>query len=386
MNRKGKYRRQALTVCTLGGNGAGKTSLTAAIRKIVSRIGSTPADRQDIEAQEPTRQTISASVDISYRSIDYETGGRHYTQIDGLSHADNIKMLISGCPRIRGLIWVVSASDGVTEESKTQIQLASQTHIPAVITFLNQSEKIDDAELVDICAMEIREILTDCGYSESKSPIVIGDALKTLKYKGQDLDSTHCKPIVDVIFAMGRCMPEPMDSADLPLLMPIREANDHPDYISTLRGDVIQGHLAVGQALDIVGKGERIKTRLVEMGDGEVIVDAEPGWILPGQVVSEPRSIRSYTAFKAAIYMMTQQESRTHVPLIDNDTPEVHLWTIDVSGNLRLPPDVPILNPGEHTYVSISLSVPMALQIGSRFELKKMGALIAIGSVTKIIE
>ena len=386
MDDKKSFRHQALIVCTLGGAQAGKTSLTAAMAKVVSRIGSTPEDSEDIESQLSVHHPVSDGVSLNYRAVDYETSGRHYTQIDSLSDADTVKMLISGTPEVRGAIWVVSAVDGATESSETQIRLASQTHVPVIITFLNQTERIEDPELIEICAMEIREMLADYGYEKENSPIIVGDALKALRYKGHNLDSEHWKPIVDLILAMGRCMPQPINPVDLPLLMPIREVTDDPKGISTLRGEVIQGGLAVGHAVDIVGKGERVKTRLIALRDGEVQVDAEPGWISPGQVVSEPKSIKSHTVFEAAVYVMTPEECKTHVPLVGNDKPEIHLWTIDVTGHLHLPPDVPMVNPGEHAHVSIALDVPMALQIGTRFEIKKMEARIGMGVVTEIVE
>ena len=283
------------------------------------------------------------------------------------------------------LMGCVSAVDGVTEVAEAQIRLANQTHVPVIITFLNQSEKVDDRELTEICAMEVREILTDCGYEEEKSPIIVGDALKALRYKGQNLDSDHWKPIVDLILAMGGCMPQPINQFNLPLLMSIREVTDDPKGVSTLRGDVIQGGLAVGHALDIVGKGERIKTRLVGLKDDDVQVDAEPGWLSPGQVVSEPKSIKSHTTFEAAVYVMTQEECRTHVPLVGNDKLDIHLWTIDVTGHLRLPPDIPIVNPGEHARAFITIDVPMALQVSTRFQIKKMGAQVGMGVVTEIL-
>ena len=386
MDDKRGYRHEALIVCTLGGAQAGKTSLTAAMTKVVSRIGSTPVDSEDIEPQQASHHPISEGVGLDYRAVDYETSGRHYSQIDCRSHADTIKMLVSGSPEVRGAIWVVSAVDGVTESSETQIRLARQTHVPVIITFLNQTERVEDPELIEICAVEIRELLTDYGYEEENSPIIIGDALKALRYKGHNLDSEHWKPIVDLILAMGRCMPQPIKPIDLPMLMPIREVTDDPKGISTLRGEVIQGGLAVGHAVDIVGKGERVKTRLIALRDGEVQVDAEPGWISPGQVVSEPKSIKSHTVFEAAVYVMTPEECKTHVPLVGNDKPEIHLWTIDVTGHLHLPPDVPMVNPGEHAHVSIALDVPMALQVCTRFEIKKMGARIGMGVVTEIVE
>ena len=200
-------------------------------------------------------------------------------------------------------------------------------------------------------------------------------------------------------------MPQPLNPLDLPLLMPIRKVIDNPKGTSTLYGEVVQGGLAVGHPVDVVGKGDRIKTRCVGLrhsgtadstgekhdeegkrGEDEVQVDAEMGWITPGQVVSQPKSIRSHTAFEAAVYVMTQEECGTHIPLVGNDKPEIHLWTIDVIGHLHLSSEIAIVNPGEHATVQISLDVPMPLEIGTRFEIKKMDVKIGIGVVTEIIE
>ena len=394
MDEKRQYRHQGLTICTLGGVEHGKTMLTAGIIKVVSRIGSAQTDPADFESQQPTHHSIGQQTYVSYKVVDYETSGRHYTHIDGLTHAENVKMLIGGSPAIRGAILVVSAVDGVTAEAEAEIRLASQVRIPTVVTFLNKAEKVKDPELIEICEMEIREVLTDCGYAEDESPIIVGDAEKAFNYKGQNLNSDHWKPIVDLIFAMNRCMPQPLNPLDLPLLMPIRKVIDNPKGTSTLYGEVVQGGLAVGHPVDVVGKGDRIRTRCValrhseseEDAEDEVEVDAEMGWITPGQVVSQPKSIRSHTEFEASVYVMTQEECGTHIPLVGNDKPEIHLWTIDVTGHLHLPSEVAIVNPGEHATVQISLDVPMALAIGTRFEIKKMDVKIGIGVVTEIIE
>ena len=400
MDEKRQYRHQGLTICTLGGVEHGKTTLTAGIIKVVSRIGSTQMDAVDFESQQPTHHSIGSQTYVSYKMVDYETSGRHYTHIDGLSHGDNTKMLIGGSPKIRGAILVVSAVDGVTAEAEDEIRLASQAQIPAVITFLNKAEKVEDPELIEICEMEIREILTDCGYVGEESPIIVGDAAKAFNYKGQNLNSDHWKPIVDLIFAMNRCMPQPLNPLELPLLMPIRKVIDNPKGTSTLYGEAIQGGLAVGHPVDVVGKGDRIKTRCVGLRhsdtgslaedkvgeEDEIQVDAEMGWITPGQVVSQPKSIRSHTSFEAAVYVMTQEECGTHIPLVGNDKPEIHLWTIGITGHLHLSSEVAIISPGEHATVQISLDIPMALTIGTRFEIKKMEVNIGIGVVTEIIE
>ena len=398
MDEKRQYRHQGLTICALGGVGHGKTMLASGIIKVVSRIGSTQMDADDFEAQQPTHHSIGLQPYVSYKTIDYETSGRHYTHLEGMSHGDNVKMLIGGSPEIRGAILVVSAVEGVTPEAEAEIRLASQVCVPTVVTFLNKAEQVKDPELIEICKMEIREILTDCGYAEEESPIIVGDAEKACNYKGQNLNSDHWKPIIDFIFAMNRCMPQPLNPLELPLLMPIRKVIDNPKGTSTLYGEVAQGGIAVGHPVDVVGKGDRIKTRCVglrhgdaaslagESAEDEVQVDAEMGWITPGQVVSQPKSIKSHSDFEAAVYVMTQEECGTHIPLVGNDKPEIHLWTIDVTGHLHLSSEVAIVNPGEHVTVRISLDVPMALAIGTRFEIKKMEVKIGMGVVTKIIE
>ena len=398
MDEKRQYRHQGLTICTLGGVEHGKTMLTAGIIKVVSRIGSTQMDADDFESQQPTHHSIGSQTYVSYKVVDYETSGRHYTHIDGMSHGDNIKMLIGGSPEIRGAILVVSAVDGITAEAEAEIRLASQVRIPTVVTFLNKAEKVKDPELIEICEMEIREILTDCGYADEESPIIVGDAEKACNYKGQNLNSDHWKPIVDLIFAMNRCLPQPLNPLELPLIMPIRKVIDNPKGTSTLYGQVVQGGLAVGHPVDVVGKGDRIKTRCVglrhgdatslaeESAEDEVQVDAEMGWITPGQVVSQPKSIKSHTDFEAAVYVMTQEECGTHIPLVGNDKPEIHLWTIDVTGHLHLSSEVAIVNPGEHATVRLSLDIPMALTVGTRFEIKKMAVKIGMGVITEIIE
>ena len=165
MDEKRQYRHQGLTICTLGGVGHGKTMLAAGIIKVVSRIGSTQMDcRLTLKSQQPIHHSIGPQTYASHKAVDYETSGRHYTHIDGMSHGDNVKMLIGGSPGIRGAILVVSAVDGVTTEAEAEIRLASQVRIPTVVTFLNKAEKVKDPELIEICEMEIREILTNCGY------------------------------------------------------------------------------------------------------------------------------------------------------------------------------------------------------------------------------
>ena len=407
METRKHHRHRVSKICTLGGVGHGKSTLTAATINVVSKVGSTHTLASDLDLEQPLHHSIGGRLGVSYKSVDYETSGRHYTQIDAISHADNVKMLISGSPKVGGAILVVSAVDGVTFETEAQIRLASQTGVPAVVAFLNKAELLKDPELIEICQMEIREMLSAYGYAEAKSPIIIGDAERALRYSGNNLSSGDWKPIVDLIFALNRCIPQPINTLDLPLIMPIREVTDDPKTgVSTLHGEILQGRLAVGHSVHIVGKGNLIKTRCVAMrshtelsrsphkgqvdqtvDNQEVVqVDSEPGWLSPGQVVSDPKSMKSHTVFEAAVYVMTQEECGVHIPLVENDKPDIHLWTIDITGHLRLPPDVAVINPGEYATVKITLDTPMALCVSARFDLKKMGVKLGIGVVTAIVE
>ena len=375
-----------LPVCTLGGAGHGKTTLTAAIAKVVARIGSirSKVDNQ-FEQQMPDHHPIREGVGITYRAIEYETSGKFYTQIDCETHLDIIKMLVTRSFSIQGAIWVVDAAEGVTEDSAEHIRIASRTKLPTVISFLNPRNIAKDDELLEICQQEMRDLLTECGWEEQNSPIIVGDAGKALNYKGDRIGSDQWKPIVDLIFAMNRCMPEPVNPENLPPIMPIYEIVEELKERVTVRGEIVQGHLAVGQAVDIVGKGDRIKTKCLSIKENEVIVESEPDWLSVGQVLCTPKTIKARSEFTALVYLLTQEESGTHIPLIENDKPEIHLWGIDMPASLQLPPELSIVTPGDNAHVSFSLELPLAMEVGTTFEVKKMGSRIGLGVVTNVV-
>ena len=375
-----------LPVCTLGGSGHGKTTLTAAIAKVIARIGSirSKVDNQ-FEQQMPDHHPIREGVGITYRAIEYETSGKFYTQIDCETHLDIIKMLVTRSFSIQGAIWVVDAAEGVTEESAEHIRIASRTKLPTVISFLNPRNIAKDDELLEICQQEMRDLLTECGWEEQNSPIIVGDAGKALNYKGDRIGSDQWKPIVDLIFAMNRCMPEPVNPENLPPIMPIYEIVEELKERVTVRGEIVQGHLAVGQAVDIVGKGDRIKTKCLSIKENEVIVESEPDWLSVGQVLCTPKTIKARSEFSALVYLLTQEESGTHIPLIENDKPEIHLWGIDMPASLQLPPELSIVTPGDNAHVSFSLELPLAMEVGTTFEVKKMGSRIGLGVVTDVV-
>ncbi|MDE0682950.1 MAG: GTP-binding protein [Candidatus Poribacteria bacterium] len=385
MTEKKDNTHRRLPICTLGADEHGKTTLTAAIAKVVSRIGAIHTNGDsDFEAQPPINHPIREGVGITYRRIAYETSGKLYTQIDCETHLDVVKMLISGSPAIQGGIWVVNAVEGITPDSQAQLHLAHQMHIPTVLPFLNTGGISKDDELLDICLLEMRELLSEYEWREETAPITIGDALKALDYRGSSITSAQWQPIVDLVFAMNRTMPAPVDTKHLPLIMPIREIIEETKDRVSVRGEIVQGQLAVGQAVDIVGKGDRIKTRVLSTKENEVSVESEPDWLSVGQVLCPPKTIKSHSEFTALVYLLTHEESGTHIPLIENDRPDIYLWGIDMPAHLKLPSGLSLITPGDYAHVTLTLDLPLAMEVGTRFEVKKMGSRIGLGVVTGV--
>ncbi len=385
MTEKKENTHRRLPICTLGADGHGKTTLTAAIAKVVARIGAIHTDDDDdFQAQHLIHHPIREGVGITYRSIAYETSGKLYTHIDCETHLDVIKMLISGSPAVQGAIWVVNAVEGVTPDSQAHLRLAHQMHLPTVLPFLNTGGISKDDELLDICLQEMRELLDAYGWEEENTPITVGDALKALDYRGNSITYAQWQPIVDLVFAMNRTMPIPIDTENLPVIMPIHEIIEETKDKVSVRGEIIQGHLAVGQAIDIVGKGDRIKTRVLSTNGDEVSVESEPDWLSVGQVLCPPKTIKAHSEFTALVYLLTQEESGTHIPLIENDRPDIRLWRVDMPAHLKLPEELSLITPGGYAHVTITLDLPLAMTAGTKFEIKKMGVRIGFGVVTGV--
>ena len=375
-----------LPICTLGADGHGKTTLTAAMAKVIARIGAIHTDGDgDFEAQLPIHHPIREGVGITYRKVAYETSGKFYTQIDCETSLDVVKMLISGSPRIQGAIWVVNAVEGVTPDSEAHLRLTSDMHLPVVLAFLNTGDVPKDDELLDICQQEMHELLNACGNGRETEQIIVGDVRKALDYKGNRITSPQWQPIVDLIVAMNSAMPAPIDTEHLPLIMPIYEITEEAKESISVRGEIMQGQLAVGQAVDIVGKGDRIKTRVIGIDGNEVRVESEPDWLSVGQVLCTPKTVKSHSEFTALIYLLTFEESGTHIPLIENDRPDIYLWGIDIPAHLQLPPELSLVTSGTYAHVTVALDLPLVMEIGTRFEVKKMGVRIGFGVVTSMV-
>ncbi len=375
-----------LPICTLGATGHGKTTLTAALGKVVARIGAIHTDiGTAFAARPPTQHPIREGVGITYRRVAYETSGKFYTHLDCEMYLDVVKMLVSGSPPIQGAIWVVSAEAGVTAESEAHLRLASQVHLQTVVPFLNTFGIRKGDELLSICEEEMAELMAAYGWDTERTPVIVGDARTPLSAEAGSINAPAWQPIVDLIFTMNRAMPAPVDITGLPLLMPIHEIAEETKERVSVRGPVVQGQVAVGQAVDIVGKGDRIKTRVLRIKEDTVAVESDPEWLSIGQVLCTPKTLKSHTEFTALIYLLSHEESGTHIPLIENDRPEVSLWGADVPSHLKLGAGLSLLTPGAYAEVSLTLTLPLVMSVGTRFAVKKMGVPIGFGVVTGLL-
>lgn len=385
MNKKKTSSHLSLPICMLGADGHGKTTLTTVMERVIEKIGTIHSDSSnDFIKQLPNHHQICDGVGFTYRSIDYETSGKHYTQIDCETHQDIVKLLVSGALDIQGAIWVVDADAGVTQESEELLRIANSVKVSNIVSFLN-IHNTDDNELVNICQLEMREILTECGWNENNTPILVGDAHNAINYKTVNLGSDQWKPVVDTISALNSIMPNPINKSDLHLMFPIHKIVEENKETVTFSGELIQGHLSVGQSIDIVGKGDRIKTKCLNIKDHEITVESEPDWLSVGQVVCSPKTIKAHTEFTAIVYLLNQDESGTHIPIVENDKLEIHLWGIDIHARVQLPPGLSIISPGSNSNISVSLEIPLVMEIGTTFEIKKMDIRIGIGIVTETV-
>ncbi|RKU25697.1 hypothetical protein C6497_15155 [Candidatus Poribacteria bacterium] len=385
MNKKKTSSHLSLPICMLGADGHGKTTLTTVMERVIEKIGTIHSDSSnELFNQLPNHHPICEGVGFTYRSIDYETSGKHYTQIDCETHQDIVKLLVSGALDIQGAIWVVDADYGVTQESEELIRIANSVKVSNIVSFLN-IHNTDDNELVNICKQEMTEILTECGWNENNTPILVGDAHNAINYKTINLGSDQWKPIVDTISALNSIMPNPINKSELHLMFPIHKIVEENKETVTFSGELIQGHLSVGQSIDIVGKGDRIKTKCLNIKDHEITVESEPDWLSVGQVVCSPKTIKAHTEFTAIVYLLNQDESGTHIPIVENDKLEIHLWGIDIHARVQLPPGLSIISPGSNSDISVSLDLPLVMEVGTTFEIKKMDIRIGLGIVTETV-
>ncbi|MCE9507624.1 MAG: elongation factor Tu [Alphaproteobacteria bacterium] len=394
---KGKFERNKphVNIGTIGHVDHGKTSLTAAITKILAEKGQasyTAYDQIDKTPEERAR-----GITISTAHVEYETDARHYAHVDCPGHADYVKNMITGAAQMDGAILVVSAADGPMPQTREHILLARQVGVPAIVVFLNKCDMVDDAELLDLVEMEVRELLTKYKFPGDTIPFIRGSALCALEGKNEKLGK---EAILALMKAVDEFIPTPARVIDKPFLMPVEDVFSISGRGTVVTGRVEQGIIKVGEEVEIVGIRPTIKTvvtgvemfrKLLDQGQagdniGALLRGTKREEIERGQVLAAPGSIKPHTKFKAEAYVLTKDEGGRHTPFFTNYRPQFYFRTTDVTGVVQLPAGVEMVMPGDNITMDIELICPVAMDKGLRFAIREGGRTVGAGVVSQIVE
>jgi elongation factor Tu len=385
-----------LNIGTIGHVDHGKTTLTAAITKHLSKKGFAefrPFDSIDNAPEEKER-----GVTINVAHVEYETAKRHYAHVDCPGHADYIKNMISGAAHMDGTILVVAASDGPMPQTREHILLARQVRVPYVVVYLNKVDLVDDPELLDLVELELRELLTQYEFPGDEIPIIRGSALKALE--AENPDDPDAKSVWELMDAVDNYVPEPARDLDKPFLMPIGDVFSISGRGTVVTGRMERGIIRTGDEVEIVGFRPTFKTVCtgVEMfrktldegraGDdvGILLRGTKREEVERGQVVSKPGSITPHTKFKAAVYILTKEEGGRHTPFFNGYRPQFYFRTTDVTGICTLPEGIEMVMPGDNVEMEVVLITPIAMEEQLRFAIREGGRTVGAGVVSKIIE
>jgi elongation factor Tu len=397
---KQKFERKKphLNVGTIGHIDHGKTTLTSAITRVLSTKGLAnwvPFDQIDKAPEEKAR-----GITIQLAHVEYESEKRHYAHIDCPGHADYIKNMITGAAQMDGAILVVAATDGPMPQTREHVLLARQVNVPAIVVFMNKVDMVDDAELLDLVELEVRELLSKYGFPGDEVPVVRGSALKALECGCGKEECQWCGAIWQLVRAMDDYIPEPVREVDKPFLMPIEDVFSISGRGTVVTGKVERGVLRPGEEVEIVGLRPTIKTVATSIEMFRKILDeALPGDnigvllrgvgkddVERGQVLAKPGSIKPHTKFKAEVYVLKKEEGGRHTPFFNGYRPQFYFRTTDVTGVVKLPEGVEMVMPGDNVELEVELIKPVALEEGLRFAIREGGRTVGAGVVTKIIE
>jgi elongation factor Tu len=389
-----------VNIGTIGHVDHGKTTLTAAITKVLALRGAAQfLDYADIDNAPEER---ARGITIAIRHVEYETDNRHYAHVDCPGHADYIKNMITGAAQMDGAILVVSAPDGPMPQTREHILLARQVEVPAIVVFLNKVDMMDDEELLELVELELRELLSRYGFPGDDVPVVRGSALAALESKAQDASAPEYQPILELMNAVDSYIPTPTRDVDKPFLMPVEDVFGIKGRGTVVTGRVERGRVRVGETIEIVGMHEGAPRQTVvtgvEMfrkqldegiaGDnvGCLIRGVERDEVERGQVLAKPGSIKPHTRFKAEVYVLKKEEGGRHTPFFQGYRPQFYIRTTDVTGSITLPEGMEMVMPGDNVQMGVELIVPVALEEGSRFAIREGGRTVGAGVVTKVEE
>jgi elongation factor Tu len=388
-----------VNVGTIGHIDHGKTTLTAAITKVLATKGLAQAKSYDEVAKADAkmfRRDATKILTVALSHVEYESEKRHYAHIDCPGHADYIKNMISGAAQMDGAVLVVSAADGPMPQTREHILLARQVNVPAMVVFINKVDLADDPEILDLVELEVRELLTKYNFPGDKTPVVRGSATKVL----EDAKGESAKAIWELVRAMDEFIPEPLREVDKPFLMSIEDVFSITGRGTVVTGRVDRGVVKVGDEVEIVGLGETRKTVVtgVEMfrklldqaqaGDnvGTLLRGVGKEEVERGQVLAKPGSITPHRKFKAAVYSLTKDEGGRHTPFFTGYRPQFYFRTTDVTGVAKLPAGVEMVMPGDNANLEIELIADVAMEKALRFAIREGGRTVGAGTVTEILE
>ncbi|KAJ6832005.1 elongation factor Tu, mitochondrial-like [Iris pallida] len=386
-----------VNVGTIGHVDHGKTTLTAAITRVLAEEGKAKAvafDEIDKAPEEKAR-----GITIATAHVEYETAKRHYAHVDCPGHADYVKNMITGAAQMDGGILVVSAPDGPMPQTKEHILLARQVGVPSLVCFLNKVDAVDDPELLELVEMELRELLSFYKFPGDEIPIIRGSALSALQGTNEDIGK---KAILKLMDAVDSYIPDPIRQLDKPFLMPIEDVFSIQGRGTVVTGRVEQGKIKTGEDVEILGlmQGGPLKTTVTgvemfkkildhgEAGDnvGLLLRGLKRGDVQRGQVVCKPGSLKAYKKFEAEIYVLTKDEGGRHTAFFSNYMPQFYLRTADITGKVELPENVKMVMPGDNVTAIFELISPVPLDAGQRFALREGGRTVGAGVVSKVIE
>src|SRR5437879_2456626 len=383
-----------VNVGTIGHIDHGKTTLTAAITKVLSKHNPNIKFRS-FDSIDNAPEERERGITIATAHVEYETGNRHYAHVDCPGHADYIKNMITGAAQMDGGILVVSAVDGPMPQTREHVLLAKQVNVPYMVVALNKVDAIDDAELLDLVELEVRELLTSYGFPGNDIPVVRLSALKALQG-----DPEGVAGVTKLMEALDSYVPIPLREVDKPFLMPIEDVFSSSGRGTVVTGRVERGKVKIGEEVEIVGfkptekkvvTGVEMFRKLLDAGEagdniGVLLRGVEKDDVERGQVLAKPSSIKPHTKFKGEVYILSKEEGGRHTPFFNGYRPQFYIRTTDVTGTLNLPEGVELVMPGDNTTISGELMAPVALEKGARFAIREGGRTVGAGTVTDIVE
>jgi len=391
---KAKFERNKphVNIGTIGHVDHGKTTLTAAITKVLAEKGQ--ADFQDYSMIDKAPEERERGITINTAHVEYETDTRHYAHVDCPGHADYVKNMITGAAQMDGAILVVSAADGPMPQTREHILLARQVGVPAIVVFMNKKDMVDDEELLELVEMEVRDLLSEYDFPGDDTPVVAGSALRALEG-----DASYEEKILELMAAVDEYIPTPERDTDKPFMMPVEDVFSITGRGTVATGRVERGQVRVGDEVEIVGISEETSKTTVtgvemfrklldcaEAGDniGTLLRGVTRDNIERGQVLSKPGTITPHTKFKAEVYVLTKEEGGRHTPFFSNYRPQFYFRTTDITGVCVLPEGTEMVMPGDNVTMEVELIHPVAIEDGTKFSIREGGRTVGAGIVASI--